>query len=127
MTGYICRCNKCGNYTVTTERVKKEIMRCGCGGILKEETECNIGVDLALASSRDTTEVVQLCASEEGIAIADGVLRIDKDDTLLLQSEYIFNQKTIDELQKEIKERTGINAALFDGRTKIMGVMVHGT
>lgn len=64
----------------------------------------------------------------EGIAIADGLPRISKDDTMILQSEYILgSEETIATMQEEIKKRTGINVALLDGRMKIAGVIEHGS
>lgn len=127
MRGYICRCSQCGNYTVTTERIKKEIMDCGCGGVLAAERECSIGVDLALSCCNDMTTIAPVCIAEEGIAATDAFPRIGKDDTLILQSARIFGRKeTMTEIQEEIKERTGMNVALFDGKMKIIGVVKNG-
>lgn len=128
MRGWICECVKCRSLTIATDKIRKEDMKCECGGMLRKTEEYNIGVDLALSRCRDMTRDVLKVVTEEGIVAAVDLPRISKDDVLILQSERIFGRKeTTAEMQEEIKKRTGMNVALFDGRTKIIGVVEHGS
>lgn len=94
MQGWICKCTKCGNPTITTHRVYEEVMKCGCGGVLKPERECGIGVDLALACN-DMTAIPTIKHGNTVIIRSRAMLRSEECERAAKVLQELLQEKTV--------------------------------
>lgn len=110
MQGWICKCEKCGRQTITTNEILDELMVCGCGGILKPESECNIGIDLAMACN-DVTTTIPI---------------VKHGDTIVVRPMRHIKKEECEKYVKEMTNSLNEKVAMLTPTFEIVGVIKNG-